>query len=60
MDIVVQQQGMTVDLLAKIKNITEICKIARLEELLSNCLESMPTSSPIDYIGELNKNDIMH
>ena len=60
MYIAVQQHGMTVDLLAKIKNITEMCKIARIEELLSNYLEDIPTKSPIDYVGELNKNDIMH
>lgn len=60
MDIAVQNKGLSIDLLAKIRCITEMCKISRLEAILSDCLEGMPVSSPIDYVGELNKNDIMH
>ena len=60
MDIAVQQQSMNVDILAKIKSITEMCKLARFEQLISNYFEEMPNNNPIDYVGELNKNDIMH
>ena len=54
------QQGITLDLGQKIKNLRNLCKISNIEKMLSDCFESMPNQSPIDYVGELNKNDIMH
>lgn len=59
MDIAVHQ-GMALDLETKIKNMSDLCKISKIEEMLSNCLENLPDESPLDLIGELNKNDIMH
>lgn len=59
MDIALHQ-GIALDLADKIKNITNACKISKLEEILSGCLENLPDESPLDLIGELNKNDIMH
>ncbi len=53
-------QGSTVDFWGKLRNITSFCKISNIEKLLSDGLENMPSSSPVDYIGELNKNDVMH
>lgn len=60
MEIAVQNNNINIDLLTKIKSVTEMCKLARFEQILSNCLENMPNTSPIDYVGELNQNDIMH
>ena len=54
------QQGITLDLGQKIKNLSNLCKISNIEKMLSDCFESMPNQSPIDYVGKLNKNDIMH
>ncbi|MCM1338329.1 MAG: hypothetical protein NC191_01500 [Muribaculaceae bacterium] len=59
MDIAIQR-GVTLDFSQRIRNISNLCKISNIEKMLSNCLESMPNKSPIDYVGELNKNDIMH
>lgn len=54
------QQGLPLDLNNKIKSITNLCRISNIEKLLSDCLERLPDKTPLDYVGELNKNDIMH
>ena len=54
------QQGTTLDLDQKIRRLSNFCKISNIEKMLSDYFESLPNESPIDYVGELNKNDIMH
>ena len=44
----------------KIQSTIEMFKLSKLENMLSNWLERMPNDSPVNYIGELNKNDVMH
>lgn len=58
MDLALQQR--TPDLEYKIRSTIEMFKLSKLENLLSNWLEEMPNDSPVNYIGELNKNDVMH
>ncbi|CDE97783.1 unknown [Clostridium sp. CAG:813] len=58
MDLALQQR--TPDLEYKIQSTIEMFKLSKLENLLSNWLEEMPNDSPVNYIGELNKNDVMH
>lgn len=58
MDLALQQR--TPDLEYKIQSTIEMFKLSKLENLLSNWLEEMPNDSPVKYIGELNKNDVMH
>lgn len=58
MDLALQQR--TPDLEYKIQSTIEMFKLSKLEHLLSNWLEEMPNDSPVNYIGELNKNDVMH
>lgn len=58
MDLALQQR--TTDLEYKIQSTIEMFKLSKLENLLSNWLEEMPNDSPVNYIGELNKNDVMH
>lgn len=58
MDLALQQR--TPDLEYKIQSTIEMFKLSKLENMLSNWLEGMPNKSSIDYIGELNKNDVMH
>ena len=58
MDLAPQQR--TPDLEYKIQSTIEMFKLSKLENLLSNWLEEMPNDSPVNYIGELNKNDVMH
>jgi hypothetical protein len=35
-------------------------RISNIEKILSDMLENTPNDSPINYVGELNKNDVMH
>lgn len=58
MDLALQQR--TPDLEYNIQSTIEMFKLSKLENLLSNWLEEMPNDSPVNYIGELNKNDVMH
>lgn len=58
MDLALQQR--TPDLEYKIQSTIEMFKLSKLENLLSNWLEEMPNDSPVNYIGQLNKNDVMH
>ena len=58
MDLALQQR--TPDLEYKIQSTIELFTLSKLENLLSNWLEEMPNDSPVNYIGELNKNDVMH
>lgn len=58
MDLALQQR--TPDLEYKIQSTIEMFKLSKLENLLSSWLEEMPNDSPVKYIGELNKNDVMH
>lgn len=58
MDLALQER--TPDLEYKIQSTIEMFKLSKLENLLSNWLEEMPNDSPVNYIGELNKNDVMH
>ena len=58
MDLALQQR--TPDLEYKIQSTIEMFKLSKLENLLSNWLEEMPNDSPVNYIGELNQNDVMH
>ncbi len=53
-------QNGTPDLEYKIQSTIEMFKLSKLENMLSNWLERMPNDSPVNYIGELNKNDVMH
>jgi len=54
------QRCTSLDITGRIKNLTDKCRISKIEKLLSDCLENLPESKALEYIGELNKNDIMH
>lgn len=58
MDIALNQT-MSTNLDLKIKNTIDMFKLSKMEKMLSDMFETLPNSSPIDYIGELNKNDVM-
>lgn len=59
MEAILRQQR-TFDIASKVKEISEMCRISRIEKLVSDSLETLSNSSPVNYIGELNKNDVMH
>lgn len=53
-------QGVSIDFDNKLKSTIDMFRLSKIEKMLSDCLENMPEQSPIDYVGELNKSDIMH
>ncbi len=59
MDIAVRQD-LASAFINRVRNLSNLCKVEKIEEMLSNGLENLPDESPLDLIGELNKNDIMH
>lgn len=50
----------TFDFDAKLRSTVDMFRLSKIERMLSDCLENMPDKSPVDYIGDLNKSDIMH
>lgn len=48
------------DLVSKLREITEVCRISRLSDMMYNFFENMSDDNPVNYIGELNRNDVMH
>lgn len=54
------RQSVNIDLDDKLRATVDMFRLSKIEKMLSNCLEDMPNESPIDYVGELNKSDVMH
>ncbi len=54
------KQSFASEIDSKINNVISFFKLSKMERFLSDALENMPNNSPVDYIGELNRNDIMH
>ena len=48
------------DLVSKLREITEACRISRLGNMMYDFFENMSDDNPVNYIGELNRNDVMH
>ncbi len=48
------------DLSARIINILAGFQLSAIQKTLSDAFENLPSDNPINYVGELNKNDVMH
>lgn len=48
------------DLVAKIRAVTEMCKVSRLENMMYEFFDNLSDDNPVNYVGELNRNDVMH
>ncbi len=48
------------DLGSKIMTMVSEFRLSNIEKVLSDMLENTSNSSAINYVGELNKNDVMH
>ena len=48
------------DLVSKLREITDVCRISRLSDMMYNFFDNMSDDNPVNYIGELNRNDVMH
>ena len=61
MDIALKQNRISLNLMDnKIKSVIEALKFSKIEKVLSDALEDMPNTNPVNYIGDLNRADIMH
>ncbi len=61
MDIALKQNTISLNLMDnKIKSVIEALKFSKIEKVLSDALEDMPNTNPVNYIGDLNRADIMH
>lgn len=61
MDIALKQNSISLNLMDnKIKSMIEALKFSKIEKVLSDALEDMPNTNPVNYIGDLNRADIMH
>lgn len=61
MDIALKQNSISLNLMDnKIKSVIEALKFSKIEKVLSDELEDMPNTNPVNYIGDLNRADIMH
>lgn len=61
MDIALNQNSISLNLMDnKIKTVIEALRFSKIEKMLSDALEDMPNNSPVNYIGDLNRYDIMH
>ena len=54
------KNGAEVDLVSKLREITNMCRISRLGDMMYNFFDNMSDDNPVNYIGELNRNDVMH
>jgi hypothetical protein len=59
MDLAIKQ-SYSIDIVDKIREITGLCRISRIEKFFSDFFEELPEETPINYIGDLNRNDVMH
>ena len=61
MDIALKQNSISLNLMDnKINSVIEALKFSKIEKVLSDALEDMPNTNPVNYIGDLNRADIMH
>ena len=61
MDIALNQNSISLNLMDnKIKSVIEALKFSKIEKMLSDALEDLPNNNPVNYIGDLNRADIMH
>lgn len=61
MDIALSQNSISLNFMDnKIKSVIDALRFSKIEKMLSDALEDMPNTNPVNYIGDLNRTDIMH
>lgn len=61
MDIALNQNSISLNLMDnEIKSVIEALRFSKIEKMLSDALEDLPNNNPVNYIGDLNRADIMH
>lgn len=59
MDVTLKQSS-DVDLVTKLRELTDQCRISRLGDMMYDFFDNLSDDNPVNYIGELNRNDVMH
>lgn len=59
MDVTLKQSS-DVDLVTKLRELTDQCRISRLSDMMYDFFDHLSDDNPVNYIGELNRNDVMH
>ena len=59
MDVTLKQSS-DVDLVTKLRELTDQCRISRLSDMMYDFFDDLSDDNPVNYIGELNRNDVMH
>lgn len=59
MDVTLKQSS-DVDLVTRLRELTDQCRISRLSDMMYNFFDNLSDDNPVNYIGELNRNDVMH
>ena len=54
------KQGIDTEFGTRILTALSVFRISNIEKLLSYMLENAEDDSPLNYIGELNRYDLMH
>ncbi|MBR1460589.1 hypothetical protein IJ596_03000 [bacterium] len=54
------KQGIDTEIGPRILTALSVFKISNIEKILSYLLENVEDDSPLNYIGELNRYDLMH
>lgn len=61
MDITLNQNNISFDIMDnKLKTMIEGLRFSKIEKMLSEALDNLPNDNPVNYIGDLNRADIMH
>ena len=54
------KQGTNTEIATRILAALSVFKISNIEKVLSYILENVEDDTPLNYVGELNKYDLMH
>ena len=54
------KQGINTEFGTRILTALSLLKTSNIEKILSNLLENAEDDTPLNYIGELNRYDLMH
>jgi hypothetical protein len=53
-------QGIYADIETRIMTALSVFKFSNIEKALSCMLENLKEDNPVNYVGELNRYDVMH
>ncbi len=54
------KRGIYADIETRIMTALSVFRFPDIEKILSGMLENMPNENPVNYVGELNRYDVVH